>query len=181
MLQPGAGCGGQGTVPQARTPTTSGDAAGSLLPPGLVASDASQTLPSTADLNMLLKLIAVYLPSGLPKLEMGELATRPLRLISWKQQIVTALNPVGSLALHWWQWVIQAAERAHVRFVAAHIQDRESVVPTDVMPGKYSEVDAWLKPKLMEAIPAQTRSIIDSRARIGCVEGTHLVMFWVLK
>ena len=153
-------------MPRPRTPTTSRDVLGPLAPPALVASDASQTLPNTADLNMLLKSISVYLPNGFPKLEMGELATRPLRLISWKQQIVTALNPVGSLALHWWQWIIRAAERAHVRFAAPSIQERESVVPTDVMPGRYSEVDAWLKPKLTEAMPAETRSVIDSRARI---------------
>ena len=76
---------------------------------------------------------------------------------------------------------MQKAELAHQRFAASSIQDRESVVPIDVMPGRYSEVDAWLKPKLMEAIPAQTRSHIDSRARIGCVDQSHLVIFWVLK
>ena len=102
---------------------------------------------------MLLKLIQAYLPNCLPKLEMGELATRPNRLISWRQQVVPALKPVGPLALDWWQWIIQQAESTHVRFVQSSIQDRESVVPIVFLPLRYASVDAWLQPKLLEAIP----------------------------
>ena len=70
-------------------------------PPGLVASDnASQTPPGAQELNMLLKLIQTYV-NDLPKLEMGDLATRPSRLISWKTGINLALNPLGSLAMDW--------------------------------------------------------------------------------
>ena len=130
---------------------------------------------------MLLKLIQTYLPNGLPKLEMGELATRPNRLISWKQQIVTALKPVGPLALEWWQWIVEQAESTHVQFVQSPLAVRESVAPTTLLPLRYASVDAWLQPKLLEAIPAGTRSHIETRARVGCVDQSHLVLFWVLK
>ena len=33
----------------------------------------------------------------------------------------------------------------------------------------------------MEAIPASTRELVESRARAGCVDGSHLVLFYVLK
>ena len=75
MLQSGVGCGGP------PTPTTSTGVTGFQGPSGRVASDASQALSSAADLNMLLKLIQTYLPNGVPKMEMGDLATRPSRLI----------------------------------------------------------------------------------------------------
>jgi len=179
--QQGAGGLDQSVRPQPMTPTTSPDVAGSLLPPGLVAPDASQALPGTAELNMLLKLIQTYLPNGLPKLELGELATRPARLISWKQHIVTALKPMGSLAMEWWQWIVQQADATHARFVKASMRDRASIVPTVFLPVRLTSVDAWLHPKLMEAIPSQTRSLVDTRARIGVVDQSHLVLFWVLK
>ena len=73
--QQGAGGLDQGVGPQPMTPTASPDAAGSLLPPGLVAPDASQTPPSTAELNMLLKLIQTYLSN----------AFQNWKLESWRQ------------------------------------------------------------------------------------------------
>ena len=163
------------------TPTTSPDVAGSMPPPGLVAPDASQTPPSTAELNMLLKLIQTYLSNGFPKLEIGELATRPARLVSWKQNIVTALKPMGSLAIEWWQWIVQQAEATHARFVKAPMAERNSIVPNVLLPLRFASVDAWLHPKLLDAIPGQTRSLVESRARIGVVDQSHLVMFWVFK
>ena len=61
------------------------------------------------------------------------------------------------------------------------LQVRESVAPTTLLPIKFIQVDAWLQPKLLEAIPAQTKTHIESRARTGQVDESHLVLFWVLK
>ena len=177
----GAGVSDQGVRRQPMTPTTSPDVAGSMPPPGLVASDASQTPPSTAELNMLLKLIQTYLANGFPKLEIGELATRPARLVSWRQNIVTTLKPMGQLALDWWYWIVHQAEATHARFVKASLVERNSIVPEVPLPSRFSAVDAWLHPKLLDAIPGQTRSLVEGRARIGVIDQSHLVMFWVFK
>ena len=110
MPPPGASC---------WIPTTPAGVSGIQSLPGLVASDnASQTLPSAQELNMILKLIQTYL-NDLPKLGMGDPATRPSRLISWKAGINQALHPVGSLVKNWCHWILQKAELAHQR-LATH-------------------------------------------------------------
>ena len=125
---------------------------------------------------MIMKGTQTFL-TDLPKLEMGDQATRPSRSISWKSNINQALNPVGAVVKSWWRWILQRAEASHKQSVSSSIQDRESVYPTDDLPEAWTQVDSWLEPKLLEAIPATTRDLVESRARVGCVDGSHLVLF----
>ena len=158
-------------------PTMPAGNAGVFSPPGLVVSDiASPATPSQAELGMILKGIQTFL-TDFPKLELGDVATRATRLISWKSSVSQALKPTGPQTHSWWLWILQKAMVAYQRFIKASIQDRESIFPADLLPTAWEQLDSWMRPKLLEAIPAQIRDWVNSRTRLGCVDGSHVITF----
>ncbi len=149
-------------------------------PPGLVGATASPPTPTQAELGMILKAIQTFL-NDLPKLELGDVATRATRLLSWKSAVEQALVPVGSQMRSWWRWCLQKAGVAHRRFLAASIQERESIVPSDAMPGAWEQIDSWMRPKLLDSVPGVIRDWVNMRARQGKIDETHVIIFWVVK
>ena len=63
-------------------------------PPGLVGATASPPTPTQAELGMILKAIQTFL-NEMPKIQLGDVATRATRLLGWKSAVELALIPVG--------------------------------------------------------------------------------------
>jgi hypothetical protein len=110
-------------------------------PPGLVAAAASPLLPTSAELGMILKAIQTFL-NDLPKLELGDVATRATRLLTWKATVEQALIPTGNHLRSWWRWCLQSAHVAYRRFLKASIQERESILPLDLLPTEWEQIDS---------------------------------------
>ena len=149
-------------------------------PPGLSGLNASQTTLTHGELGMIMKSIQTFL-SDVPKLELGDVATRATRLLAWKANFEQVLIPVGPTVRNWWRWCIQKATAAHKRFLAATLQDRESVVPQDKMPQVWEQVDSWMRPKILEAVPGVIRELVSMRSRQGQIDDTHVILFWLVK
>jgi len=92
-----------------------------------------------------------------------------------------ALIPVGSHFKNWWSWCQRASGVAYQRFLKAHMSERESILPTETMPVAWDQIDSWMRPKLLEAIPGVVREWVGMRARQGRLDGTHVIIFWVVK
>jgi len=151
-----------------------------LSPPGLGVADASPQPPTQAELGMILKAIQTFL-SDLPKLELGDMASRATRLLSWKSAMEQALVPVGAHLRDWWKWCLHKAGVAHKQFLAAPIHTRESIMPLDTLPSAWVQIDSWMRPRLLEAVPSVIREWVSMRGRNGKVDETHLIIFWVVK
>ena len=149
-------------------------------PPGLSGSNASQTTLTHGELGMIMKSIQTFL-SEVPKLELGDVATRATRLLAWKANFEQVLIPVGPTVRNWWRWCIKKAAEAHKRFLAATLQDRESVTPLDRMPQVWEQVDSWMRPKILEAVPGVIRELVNMRSRQGQIDDTHVILFWLVK
>ena len=65
-------------------------------------SSASVTAPSMAELTMTFKTLQTMVPE-FPKLEIGELGTRPRRLQQWLLNVTQALEPTGHHVMSWWR------------------------------------------------------------------------------
>ena len=153
---------------------------GAAVPPGLGVVDPSLQAPTQAELGMIMKAIQTFLKE-LPKLELGDIATRATRLISWKANIEQTLAPVGFHVRSWWRWCVKQATDTHRRFQVATLQDRESIVPLDRMPIVWEQIDSWMKPKILGVLPSVIRDNVSTRSRQGQFDETHIVLFWVLK
>ena len=94
---------------------------------------ASVTAPSMAELNMIFKTLQTMVPE-FPKLEIGELETRPRRLQQWLLNVTQALEPAGHHVMSWWQWVRKSAESTHCIFLTKPLDQREKIIPTEPIP-----------------------------------------------
>ena len=61
------------------------------------------------------------------------------------------------------------------------IQEREKVVPRDVMPTVWDQIDSWMRPKIIEATPPNIKEWVDQRAQQGTVDPSHVVLFYLMK
>jgi len=132
------------------------------------------------ELNMILKMIQTFLIE-LPKIQLGDVSTRANRLIAWKTEIDQALVPIGTHMRNWWRWCMTQAQKTYTRFLAASIQERESVMPSLPMPEIWVQIDSWMRTKLPESIPKDIKDWIDQRARQGHVDMTHVIIFFVVR
>ena len=128
---------------------------------------------------MMLKMIQTFL-IDMPKLELGDIATRATRLISWIANVTQTLIPVGPVIRNWWRWCLEKASSAHKRFMVACLQDRESVMPTEVMPQAWEQIDSWMRPKVLDTLPSVVKDIVSMRSRQGKIDETHVILFWVV-
>ena len=145
-------------------------------PPGLGESSVPTSTLTQQELGMILKAIQTFL-SDLPKLELADVATRATRLIAWKSAVQQALIPIGATVVAWWNWCVAQAHATYKLFLTTPLINRESVVPTSTMPMIWSQLDAWLRPKLLESVPAVIRDWVAMRGRQNQIDQTHVILF----
>jgi len=124
---------------------------------------------------MLMKTLQTFV-SDLPKLDMGDLATRANRLLLWKSAVELALAPAGPTLKAWWKWVSVEAETTYQLFLQSSIHEREALVPTIAMPGAWDQLDSWMRPKLIDAAPKEVKDWVSMRSRLGQVDASHVVL-----
>ena len=142
-------------------------------PPGLVVVEASPASPSQAELGMILKAIQTFL-TEIPKIDLGDVATRATRLIGWKNGMMQALALVGYHLQEWWRWCLEASGRAYRRFLDAGNHERESILPLDLMPKAWAQLDSWMRPKKHCLNQSPLRSVIGSPCELVRVILTRL-------
>ena len=67
------------------------------------------------------------------------------------------------------------------KFMVESIQEREKVFPQEVLPVVWDQIDAWMRPKIIEATPPHIKEWVDQRAQQGQVDPSHVVLFYLMK
>jgi hypothetical protein len=129
---------------------------------------------------MLMKSIQAFVPD-FPKLELGDPATRATRLRSWRTTVTQAINPAGPHLIAWWEWCLREAEVAHKSFLKTPLHQRESILPGAPMPSAWLQMEAWVRPRILEAMPKDIREWVHTRALRGVVDPSHLLVFYLMK
>ena len=129
---------------------------------------------------MLMKSIQAFVPE-FPKLEMGDVTTRAGRLLSWRIAVDQAVNPAGPHLIQWWKWCQKEAEAAYKVFLSKPLHQRESILPTSPMPAAWQQLEAWIRPRILDAVPKDIRVWVDMRARQGVVDPSHVLVFYLMK
>ena len=138
-----------------------------------------QTL-SPAELGMLLKSIQTFVVD-FPKLEMGESGTRASKFHGWKIAVEQTINPAGPHIIQWWKWCLQEAENAHKVFLQTPLHQREAVMPTASLPAPWLQLEAWIRPKILDSLPKEIREWVNMRARQGRIDQSHVLLFYMMK
>ena len=66
-------------------------------------------------------------------------------------------------------------------FLKTRRETREALVPTGVMPDAWEQIDAWMRPKLLEATPNHIREWVTDREKTGKVDASHTVLYYLFK
>ena len=129
---------------------------------------------------MLLKVLEAHVKE-FPKLTLGESATRATRFLQWRTQVRIQLGPVGHHMKAWWEWCESAAQKAHKVFLNTIVHGREGIVPSDLMPRVWEQMDAWMRPRLVEACPHDVKEWVNLRTRQNQYDDTHVILFYLYK
>ena len=81
----------------------------------------------------------------------------------------------------WWKWCEFVAEQTHKKFIATKVAHREFVSPTEKLPSQWEQLDAWVRPKLVDACPGDVKDWVIMRAGQGYVDDSHVVLFYLFK
>ncbi len=49
------------------------------------------------------------------------------------------------------------------------------------MPVEWEQIDSWIRPKILEAMPALVKDWVAARGRQGKVDETHIVLYYAIK
>ena len=49
------------------------------------------------------------------------------------------------------------------------------------MPAGWEQIDSWMRPKVLEAMPKVIQDMVTMRSRQGKIDATHVILFWVVK
>ena len=95
--------------------------------------------------------------------------------------VTQALEPAGPHVTAWWTWVRTTAENTHKVFISQPIDQREHVFPLDEIPVGYSQVESWMRPRILASLPKNQRSWVDQRAQTGVHDQSHVLVFYLFK
>eukprot|EP00959_Pyramimonas_sp_CCMP1952_P390066 8174435-Pyramimonas_sp.AAC.1 len=112
---------------------------------------------------------------------MGDAASRATRLHSWRITVTQAINPAGPHLIQWWAWCLQEADNAHKVFLKTPLHQREGIEPTTPMPAPWLQIEAWIRPRILETLPKDIREWVALRARSGRVGPSHVLLFYLMK
>ena len=85
--------------------------------------------------------------------ELGGVAERPEALRKWRYATQTALESAGPHVTTWWNSCWQAAEEAHSLYMKAPVMSREGLRVEKRPSAKYAQIESWIKPRLVAAMP----------------------------
>ena len=93
----------------------------------------------------------------LPKLEPGEPGTRARWFRQWLTTVTQALEPDGPYVSAWWSWIRTSAENAHNILVTKPLDQREQIYPRESIPPQFSQLESWLRPRVLACLPKSQR------------------------
>ena len=75
----------------------------------------------------------------------------------------------------------EEGEEAHKLFLITPIMKREAVIPTAAIPEPWLQMESWMRPKLLEALPNHVREWVNQRMKQGMVDASHVLLFYLMK
>ena len=123
------------------------------------------------------KTMSIFFKEGFPKLELGDVHTRPLRLRQWRVSVTNAVKSISWHVVAWWLWIADQADRAYRRSLDADLLDREQILPDGHMPDEWAMIENWFYDKLLDKVPPVVRESAKARVRVDYSEPCHFFQY----
>ena len=102
-----------------------------------------------------------------PHIELGGVAERPEALRKWRFAMRTALEAAGPHVTTWWDGCWAAAEQTHAVYMQAPVMSREGLKVAQRPSSRYAQLEAWLKPRVVAAMPQIIKRQLTARGVQG--------------
>ena len=119
--------------------------------------------------------------SEFPDLVLGGTHESLEKMRHWRFAIDTQFESVGPTLTNWWAWVWTQAENAHAIYLRTSIRDREGISIQDRCPEAWKQVNAWVKPHVLKAVPKLIRDFCKQRQDRGIRDEVQDILFAVCK
>ena len=92
-----------------------------------------------AELNVLLKFLQTL--GDLPKIDLGEPASRGERLAVWRTAVEAQLRTTRKVVMEWWQWSYAGAEIYYNHWLKLPLLQRNQIKISEDMPMRFQNME----------------------------------------
>ena len=75
----------------------------------------------------------------------------------------------------------ESGQRVYKQFLNTPVLRREGIWPADKIPIAWKQLDAWMRPKLIEASPEDVKEWVNQKAQQGIIDESHVILFHLMK
>ena len=118
-----------------------------------------------AELNVLLKFLQTL--GDLPKIDLGEPASRGERLAVWRTAGEAQLRTTRKVVMEWWKWSYAGAEIYYNHWLKLPLLQRNQKKITEDMPIRFQTVEDWFFPRFL-LCPYEIEGRCNSGADLWC-------------
>ena len=54
-------------------------------------------------------------------------------------------------------------------------------MPSASLPSVWEQIDSWMRPKILDATPSEIKDWVTQRTGQGCVDDSHVVLYYLMK
>ena len=103
----------------------------------------------------------------LPKIDVGDSATRGERLHLWLANVKTQLKSTRPIVVSWWEWSIDTADELYYHWLKTHPTARMYLKVESALPRRFETVEGLLKPKFLKVMPAKLEEDVKQERAYG--------------
>ena len=140
----------------------------------------ASAVPTPQELTFISKAMQTCV-GGFPTVELGGIAERPDHLRKWRYAVFQSLEAAGPHMTQWWSWCWQMAESAHSVYLAAPIMQREGVAVGPRNPSKWAQLETWIKPRVVAAMPQHLKKQLQQRGVQGVRDEVQDILYQLTK
>ena len=118
-----------------------------------------------AELNVLLKFLQTL--GDLPKIELGEPASRGERLAVWRTAVEAQLRTTRRVVMEWWQWSYAGAEIYYNHWLKLPLLQRNQIKISEDIPMRFQTVEDWFFPRFLLCVPTRLKDAVIQEQTYG--------------
>ena len=118
-----------------------------------------------AELNVLLKFLQTL--GDLPKIDLGEPASRGERLAVWRTAVEAQLRTTRKVVMEWWQWSYAGAEIYYNHWLKLPLLQRNQIKISEDMPMRFQTVEDWFFPRFLLCVPTKLKDAVIQEQTYG--------------
>ena len=118
-----------------------------------------------AELNVLLKFLQTL--GDLPKIELGDPASRGERLVVWRTAVEAQLRTTRKVVMDWWKWSYAGAEIYFNHWLKLPLLQRNQIKITEDMPVRFQTVEDWFFTRFLICVPTKLKDAVIQEQTYG--------------